>query len=484
MIFCTLVLLVLGLSTPSIATTTNVVPTNVKPSAAPTTLTLGGLFPLTGTLSAGGVERDAAARMAVKEINANTTLLPDTTLEMTVRDTQTDPTVGATAATELINAGVFGLVGAASSSVSIAIAEKAAASHVPQISYSSTNAALSNKTAYPYFLRDVPPDSVQGVALASIVYGLGIKNVATLSTNDDYGSGGISVFETAYEGLGGTVATSQQFDQGASSVLTQLQAIVDSGAKVIVLNTIVGDAKTVFSQAADVGISPENGYQWFGTDGPTQDQVYTDASNNVDTTLRDAMQGMVGTAPNRGEGAVYNHFLDLWESCYNETDTVYAGCGDRTPNTYATFAYDAVYAFALAAQQMIDASADPTNGTALLPVLAGLEFQGATGPVSFDQNYDRNGVYDLLNQNGTIFVDIGNWDKVNGLVTTADIMYACGYGDTNTCEATSSSGTSSAPSSTTKKSTGSSGFPGFELYLAGMSMAAIVIVKRKFYKKS
>lgn len=35
---------------------------------------------------------------------------------------------------------------------------------VPQISYGSTSPALSNKDTYPYFLRTVPPDSIQGRA--------------------------------------------------------------------------------------------------------------------------------------------------------------------------------------------------------------------------------------------------------------------------------------------------------------------------------
>jgi ABC-type branched-subunit amino acid transport system substrate-binding protein len=425
---------------------------------APATLKLGGLFPLTGTLSAGGVERDAAARMAVKAINADTSLLPDTVLSIVIRDTATDPTTGAAAATDVItNENVFGIVGAASSSVSKAVAEIGEANEVPVISYSSTNADLSDKTDYPYFLRVVPPDSVQGVALSDILMELGINEVATLSTNDDYGSGGISVFETAFEADGGTVVTSQQFDQAASDVLTQLQAIVDSGAKVIVLNTIVGDAKTVFSQAEDVGITPANGYQWIGTDGSTQDQVFTDESNNVDTVLRDAMQGMLGTAPNTGEGVKYEAFLDLWEDCYGSDSDEYAGCGDREPNTYATFAYDAVYAFAYAAQEMIDASGDPTDGSALLTTLASLEFAGATGPVSFDANYDRLGVYDVLNHDGTNFVDIGNWDKDNGLVLTEDVEWASGF-DPNPSDGDDT--------------------PGFGFALMAFSMGVFVILKK------
>lgn len=429
------------------------------PNAAPADLTLGGLFPLTGSLSGGGVERRAAFEIAVEEINADTTLLPATTLKFLIRDTATDATTGATVAQELLDLGVHGLVGAASSGVSKAIAEKAEIAKVPQISYSSTNADLSDKAEYPYFLRVVPPDSVQGVAIADILYTeLGITTVATLATSDDYGSGGIGVFETAYKALGGTVATSQKYVDAAPDVGTQLQAIVDSDATTIVLNAVVGNTKTVFAQAADAGISPSKGYQWVGTDGSSQNQVFTDENNVVDEDIRDAMAGMFGTAPNRGEGAIYNTFLDTWEDCNGKTTADYAGCGDREPNTFATFAYDAAYAFAHAFQAMITADADPTDGALLLAELATTTFTGATGAVAFDANYDRLGVYDLLNHNGTVFVDIGNWDKDNGLVTTAAIQYASAFSTEDADD---------------------DGLPGFGAFIAIFSIAVTASILRR-----
>jgi ABC-type branched-subunit amino acid transport system substrate-binding protein len=386
-------------------------------NAAPAKLTLGGLFPLTGTLSGGGVEREAAFRMAINEINSRSDILPNTVLDYKVRDTGTDPTTGATAAQELIDLGVFGLVGAASSSVSKAVAEKASVAEVPQISYSSTNPDLSDKATYPYFLRVVPSDAVQGSALANIVNELGFDTVATLATSDDYGLGGIGVFETAWEDLGNTVATGQRFAQGATDVTTQLQAIVDSGATTIVLNVIVGDAITVFSQAASVGITPAD-YTWIGTDGSTQEQVFSG-----DTAIQAAMQGMTGTAPNTGTGDLYVHFKDMWECA---SDTYFEGSGDRNPNTYATFSYDAVYAFANAADNMIKAGMDPTDGVKLLAELKDLTYSGATGQVRFDDHFDRSGIYDVLNLQDDTFETVGSWDKTDGLKQFSDIIWGDG----------------------------------------------------------
>lgn len=422
----------------------------ITSAAAPAELTLGGLFPLTGGLAAGGVEREAAFRIAIEEINADTTLLADTTLKYLVRDTATDSAVGPVVAQELIDAGVFGLVGAASSGVSAAIAAKAEAAKIPQISYSSTSPTLSDKAEFPYFLRVVPPDSVQGVAIANIIDEMGWDTVSTLSTNDDYGQGGMDVFKAAAADLGIEVLSPQEFAPGESDVKVKLQAIVDSGAKVIILNMIVADAVTVFSQAASVGITAENGFVWVGTDGPTQSQVFENS-----TIVEDAMTGMIGTRPNRGIGDIYTAFLDSWEAA-DPAD--YAGAGDREPNTYATFAYDAVYAFAYAADNMITAGTDPEDGALLLAELKDLTFDGATGPVSFDENGDRLGVYDIINLVDGVFVVVGTWDIPNGMQLTGTITW---------------------PDGGTKTPADGSGIPGFEFLLAIAGMFALIPILRR-----
>ena len=392
---------------------------SLQVNQVPTELTIGGLFPLTGTLSGGGVEREAAARMALNEINSRADILPQTTLKMIVRDTATTPATGATAAQELIDLNVFGLVGAASSSVSKSIADVAAVAKIPQISYSSTNADLTNKTVYPFFLRVVPPDSVQGVALANILYNdLGITLVSTLATSDDYGAGGIGVFTTAFLALGGTISVAQTFTQGSADVSSQLATIVGGTAKTIVLNTIVGDTNTVMNQAGTAGITPANGWQWVGTDGSTQEQAF-----EGDAIAQAAMQGMIGTSLNKGAGDQWLRFKDMWE-CGDPTD--YSGAGDRIPNTFASFAFDAIYAFARAADSMFTAGTDPTNGTALLAVLQAISFDGVTGPVGFDVNGDREAVYVLLNLKNDTFENIAIWDPTNGYNQYGNLTFADG----------------------------------------------------------
>lgn len=41
---------------------------------------------------------------------------------------------------------------------------------------------------YPYFMRTVPPDSIQGVAIVNVIKDLGWSKIALLYSTSDYGS--------------------------------------------------------------------------------------------------------------------------------------------------------------------------------------------------------------------------------------------------------------------------------------------------------
>ncbi|OLS23476.1 MAG: hypothetical protein HeimC2_26800 [Candidatus Heimdallarchaeota archaeon LC_2] len=422
----------------------------VKISQA-TDIKLGGLFPLTGTLSGGGVEREAAFRYAVDLINADDTTFPDINIVPVIKDTETNPDTGVQVAGEVISDGVVGIVGAASSGVSKAIASgPGQASKIPQISYSSTNAGLSNSTAYPYFLRVVPGDQFQGQALAGTLDDLDITAVATLASNDDYGLGGITIFEDEFEAAGGTIVTKQRFDQGATDVKAQLQAIADSTATVIVINAIVGDAGTVFSQAGDIGVTAKDGYKWVGSDGPTQKASFQDSGVTNEDKLA-AMQGMIGTSPLRGVGTVYADFLAGW-ALLDSGD--FAGAGDDDANLYATYAFDATFTFAHALQAMAAAGEDYEDGDLLLAKLKLTDFTGTTGKVTFDVNGDRLAVYDVVNLVGEEFIIVGDWNTVSGLTldSTVDIDFDGEQPDSD-----------------------NDGLPGFGIFIAIFSIAVITI---------
>ena len=60
---------------------------------------------------------------------------------------------------------------------------------MPQIAYGATSPVLSNKQIYPYFLRTVPPDTVQAKAFWAFVEAFEVPLAACLYSLEAYGEG-------------------------------------------------------------------------------------------------------------------------------------------------------------------------------------------------------------------------------------------------------------------------------------------------------
>jgi len=127
------------------------------------------LFPLTGRLEQSGPQRASAAQLAVDYINNNGTILSGATHSLIINDTETRPDIGLIDAVYQIQQHVVGIVGEASSTVSMTAQATCAAFNIPQISYSSTSPELSNKNLYPTFVRTCPSDAFQGVAMVQVI---------------------------------------------------------------------------------------------------------------------------------------------------------------------------------------------------------------------------------------------------------------------------------------------------------------------------
>ena len=98
------------------------------------------------------------------------------------------------------------------------------------------------------------------------------------------------------------------------------------------------------------------------------------------------------------------------DETHDKHELFVSSLGERaTTNYFALTAYDAVWSLAHAMQAAKDAGESIQNGTALLHHLRGVEFEGASGNVRFDQELDRIGGYDLV-QVGTPQTHLGFWN--------------------------------------------------------------------------
>ena len=311
------------------------------------------------------------------------------------------------------------IVGAASSSVSRAVQQVASIFEIPQISYSSTASPLSNKILYPYFFRVVAPDSLQGSALASIVHSIGWRKAATMYSNDDYGLSGVTAFAQRASDVGVSIEANIPFAPGAIEYGVALDQLVKHhGVHVVFLNCLVSDAVELFKEADRRGLL-DGQYVWVGTDGWLQDELL-----NVGLPSSKLI-GVLGLRPALPSGVRLEAFLDSWEQL-NATE--FAGAGDRTVNVFATYAYDALYQVARTIDAMIRGKANALDGSELRAWLSNSSYEGTTGLISFDENFDRIAAYSLVNyRGGAGFEIVGRWLAEQRLELDRPILY---YGNT------------------------------------------------------
>ena len=197
---------------------------------------LGGLFPIHSDEGGGrcgavreerGLERMEAMLFAIDTINNDPTLLHGLTLGYDIRDTCNSENIGLDETIDLIITGsqldiescqsaatmamgangtgdsmsfvlpspTVGLVGAASSQVSVPVASLARLFQTPQVSYASSSAILSNRDRYGFFYRTIPPDNLQARAMIDILLRFKWTFVSTIYAMNPYGEPGINAFE-------------------------------------------------------------------------------------------------------------------------------------------------------------------------------------------------------------------------------------------------------------------------------------------------
>lgn len=137
---------------------------------------------------------------------------------------------------------------------------------IPQISYASTSAKLSDKSRYDYFARTVPPDFYQAKAMAEILRYFNWTYVSTVASEGDYGETGIDAFQQEARALQICIATSAKVSRSIDhysyeGVIRSL--LQKSNAKVVILFTRSEDARELLVAANRMNVS----FIWVASDG-------------------------------------------------------------------------------------------------------------------------------------------------------------------------------------------------------------------------
>jgi branched-chain amino acid transport system substrate-binding protein len=144
---------------------------------------LGIIAPITGAAASIGSDQLHWAEFFKTRWNESHKLK----VKLVQEDSQLDPSKASLVAQQLASdSGVVGTVGPAGSDEVAAAASVLKKAHLPFISPSATNVALTKGTYRGYFFRDVPNDSVQGPTDARFILGsMGVKRGQRVMVVDD-----------------------------------------------------------------------------------------------------------------------------------------------------------------------------------------------------------------------------------------------------------------------------------------------------------
>lgn len=332
---------------------------------------IGVFEPVTGENGGGGFQEVLGIRYANKvyptvEIDGETY-----TVELVEVDNKSDKTEAVTAAQRLISEGVSAVIGSYGSGVSIAAGDIFAEAQVPAVGASCTNPQVT--AGNDFYFRVCFLDPFQGTVMANYAIQNGAKTAAVITQlGDDYSSGLGSYFVQAFNDLAGAgaVVSEQQFQTNQTDFKAILTNIKAENPDVIFAPSSITTAPLIIKQARELGITcPIMG-------GDTWENATIIENAGADA-----------------EGIVLSTFFDEAEPATDEAASFITGFkaylqensqGDIIP-AVAALGYDAYLAVLEAVR-----TANSTDSVAIRDALKGVQIEGVTGAISFNETGDAN----------------------------------------------------------------------------------------------
>jgi len=320
--------------------------------------------------------------------------------EIVYADSGCDGTMAATAAQALIDAGVWGAVGAACSGASMGANALLSAAGIPQVSYASTSPALSDATAYPGFFRVVPSDAFQGSVVADVMTADGMDNVAVVHMTNAYGSGLADAFVANMDSS--AICSQIGYEETTTDFTSIVSSVMNDGCTSVMMVSYASDGAALIEEMASQGYSGAI----YGADGIAEEGLAADMSD------KSLVDGVIATKP-AAAGAPGEVALTFAYLCSMSPDC--AG------GIYTAEAFDAVTIVAFAA---FTALANPGLDANMAVMGTGQQWNGASGTISFADNGDVPAAGFCIGEfshdatTDTVSYDCTrNWDPINGITT-------------------------------------------------------------------
>ncbi|MDD2213932.1 MAG: ABC transporter substrate-binding protein [Oscillospiraceae bacterium] len=327
-------------------------------------IVIGGLAPLTGSVSLYGKATTNGAQLAFKEINAAGGI-NGKQIKYVVLDEKGDAQEAITAYNRLRDQEkMVALLGDVTSTPSLAVAQRAVQDNIPMLTPTSTDAQVTLTGDNVFRICFIDPD--QGTTMAKYASEkLGAKTAAIISNaSDTYSVGLTKAFTEEAEALGLTITASETYGKDDKDFKSQLTKIQQTNPDVLYCPDYYETDILILSQAKEVGLN----IPILGGDGWDGILNVTEEGN-----------------PQEADGVYFtNHFSesDTSEKVQNFI-AAYKEEYDEDPVSFSALGYDAAYMLAEAIK-----NANSTDSDAITSALQSISYEGVTGSISFDENGD------------------------------------------------------------------------------------------------
>ncbi|XP_069059369.1 vomeronasal type-2 receptor 26-like [Pleurodeles waltl] len=208
---------------------------------------------------------------AIEEINQTPDFLPNITLGFRIFDSCISEKQALRGTLELLSGKegavpgyscsthplMAGIIGETLSSLTIPMARIMGVLHYPQISHSAAISTLSDKLQFPSFLRTVPGNTFQNIALAQLVGHFGWTWVGLIISDDDVGLQGGQQVKMLIEENGGCVAFIERIHLRYSmeKVWRVFEVIRRHSVKVVIIHSAEAQVKLLLETIYDQNIT-------------------------------------------------------------------------------------------------------------------------------------------------------------------------------------------------------------------------------------
>jgi branched-chain amino acid transport system substrate-binding protein len=333
---------------------------------AQSTIKIGVVQPLTGAFAASGTDVVEGAKIAADQLNASGGVLGKK-IELVIEDQKSNATEAAAAAEKLIvRDKVPVLMGASSSTATLAVMPKLMEYKIPMLVETSSSSKITT-AGNPYIFRIAPPSEVEAAVFGKIVDKVGIKKADFLAVNNDWGRGTAQEFGKMLKSKGMAVGLTEYMDPSAVDMTAQLTKFKTSGADTVFVTAAVEQLSLVLKQAQEVGLKAR--------------LISTGGSQNPDQLIKNAGKAANGSwhlvffAPWSPEStpnpAAAKSFVEEWK----KRNLPFGGL------TSSFRGYDGIRAIAEAVR-----IAGKTDPEAIRAAFWKVDIKGLNGPIKFEKD--------------------------------------------------------------------------------------------------